>query len=100
MAGLALLVVSLYLIQRGRFSLPYLLPMAFMLVGTLAAMVLKLRDFLVRGETLLLIVGSTTSGNAEDGAKVYTRVIQIMIAVTYVVVAFGTLERFRRKEES
>lgn len=58
LAGLALLVVSLYLIQRRRWSWPYLIPMALMLVSTLTAMVLKLRDFMVRGETLLLVVGA------------------------------------------
>jgi hypothetical protein len=46
--------------------------------------------------TVLLIIGSTTSGNAEAGAKVYTRVVQIMVAVTYVVTAFGIVGRFRR----
>lgn len=50
--------------------------------------------------TALLIIGSTTSGNAEAGAKVYTRVLQIMVAVTYVVVAFGVIERFRRRREA
>jgi hypothetical protein len=49
--------------------------------------------------TVLLIIGSTTSGNAEAGSKVYTRVIQIMIAVTYVVVAFGLIRRFRQRRE-
>ncbi len=49
--------------------------------------------------TVLLVIGSTTSGNAEAGAKVYTRVIQIMIAVVYVVVAFGTVEAFRQPRE-
>jgi len=50
--------------------------------------------------TVLLIIGSTTSGNAEAGAKVYTRVIQILVAVVYVVVAFGTIEAFRKPKES
>jgi len=50
--------------------------------------------------TVLLIIGSTTSGNAEAGAKVYTRVMQIMIAVVYVVVAFGTIDVFRRPKEA
>lgn len=80
LAGLALLVVALYLIQRGRLSLPYLLPMAFMLVGTLTAMTLKLRDFLERGETLLLIVGGCIT----------------VIAIWLVVEAALALRRFRR----
>lgn len=47
--------------------------------------------------TVLLVVGSTTSGNGEAGAKVYTRVLQIVVAVTYVVTAFGTIAHFRRR---
>jgi Protein of unknown function (DUF2955) len=39
--------------------------------------------------TFLLIIGMTTSGEAEADAKVYTRILLIMIAVVYVVVASG-----------
>jgi len=56
--------------------------------------------FAMAFSTVLLVIGSTTSGNAEAGAKVYTRVIQIMIAVVYVVTAFGTIEAFRRPREA
>jgi len=46
--------------------------------------------------TLLLVIGSTTSSSGEANAKVYTRIIQIMAAVIYVVVAFGLLEHFKK----
>lgn len=46
--------------------------------------------------TLLVIIGSTTSSNAEAGAKVYSRIIQIMLAVIYVVISFGLLEHFSK----
>ncbi len=46
--------------------------------------------------TVLLVIGSTTGGDGEAGAKVTTRVIQIMIAVIYVVSAFGLLQRLTR----
>jgi hypothetical protein len=49
--------------------------------------------------TVLLIIGSTTSGEGEAGAKVYTRIIQIMAAVAYVVIAFGLIERIGRRRE-
>jgi hypothetical protein len=50
--------------------------------------------------TLLLIIGSTTAdGSAEAEAKVYTRVLQITIAVVYVVMAFGVADRFVRRRE-
>lgn len=43
--------------------------------------------------TFLLILGSVISSDAEAGSKVWTRVVQISIAVTYVVLAFGILNR-------
>lgn len=50
--------------------------------------------------TLLLVVGSTTAGGSgEVGAKVYSRVVQIVIAVVYVVMAFGVADRFVRRRE-
>jgi hypothetical protein len=50
--------------------------------------------------TLLLVIGSTTvSGSNEAGAKVYTRVAQIIVAVVYVVMAFGVADRFVRRKE-
>ncbi|HKI85583.1 MAG TPA: carbon starvation CstA family protein [Thermoanaerobaculia bacterium] len=60
LAGLALLVVTLYLKQRGRN--PYFtgIPMIFMLVTTLTAMVINLRDFWrqpASGGMMLFIVG-------------------------------------------
>jgi carbon starvation protein len=58
LAGLALLVVSLYLIERRRSSLPYLVPMVFMMVTTLVAMTSKLRAYAVEGNLTLLVVGS------------------------------------------
>jgi carbon starvation protein len=57
LAGLALLVVSLYLIQRRRFALPTLLPMVFMMVTTVIAMATKLRAYADEGNTTLLVVG-------------------------------------------
>ncbi|UCE94276.1 MAG: hypothetical protein JSV73_03070, partial [Flavobacteriaceae bacterium] len=43
--------------------------------------------------TFLLILGSVTSSDAEAGSKVWSRVIQISIAVSYVVIAFNILNR-------
>jgi hypothetical protein len=48
--------------------------------------------------TLLLVIGSTTSSTGDAGAKVYSRIAQIMVAVVYVVVAFGSIERFRLRK--
>jgi carbon starvation protein len=64
LAGLALLTVSLYLLQRKRPSLPYLIPMVFMMVTTVIAMFNKLRGFWAEGNTTLLLVGSAISGIA------------------------------------
>ncbi len=57
LAGLALLTVSLYLLQRRRFALPYLLPMIFMMVTTLIAMTTKLLSFWRDGNNTLLFIG-------------------------------------------
>lgn len=48
--------------------------------------------------TFLLILGSVTSSDAEAGSKVWSRVIQIAIAVIYVVVAFGILDRIKKSK--
>lgn len=46
--------------------------------------------------TFLLILGSVTSSDDEAGSKVWDRVIQITMAVTYVVIAFGLLDKFEK----
>ena len=81
LAGLALLVVSLYLIQRRRPYLPYLIPMFFMMTSTLVAMLFKLRDFYSQGLRLLLVVG----------------IIIVAIGIWLVVEAVLALRRFRRQ---
>ena len=48
--------------------------------------------------TFLLILGSVTSSEDEAGDKVWTRVIQISIAVIYVVIAFRILNYFEGKK--
>jgi len=50
--------------------------------------------------TLLLVIGSETSSFAgEAETKVYTRIIQLTMAMTYVVVAFGLLEHFKQSRQ-
>ena len=61
LAGLALLTVTLYLKQRGKNPLYTGVPMVFMLVSTVIAMVSNLRDFYARwneGGAMLFVVGS------------------------------------------
>ena len=57
LAGLTLLVASLYLHQRGRNPFYTGVPMVFMLVSTLAALADNLIDFWHHGRTLLFVVG-------------------------------------------
>ena len=46
--------------------------------------------------TFLLIICSVTgSGTLDAGTKLWSRILQIMLAVTYVVVAFGIINKFR-----
>ena len=46
--------------------------------------------------TLLLVIGMTTSMAGDARAKVYDRLFQMGLAVLYVVVAFGLIERWRQ----
>jgi carbon starvation protein len=59
LAGLTLLVTTLYLMQRGRNFWVTLIPMLFMLLSTLVAMTAKLRDFWAVGDGPLFGVGLT-----------------------------------------
>jgi carbon starvation protein len=54
LAALSLLVVSLYLRSLGRPTLYTLLPMGFMLLATLTALVIGMRNFALQGNMLLL----------------------------------------------
>jgi len=48
--------------------------------------------------TFLLILGSVTASDAEAGGKVWDRVIQIAMAVIYVVLAFGLLDKIEKRK--
>ena len=45
--------------------------------------------------TFLLILGTVTASDADAGSKVWDRVIQIALAVIYVVVAFGLADKLK-----
>lgn len=49
--------------------------------------------------TFLLILGSVTSSDAEAGSAVWTRLIQISMAVIYVVIAFGILHHIQKNKK-
>ena len=50
--------------------------------------------------TLVLILGSVTTSTGNASAEVYSRVVQVMVAVVYVVVAFGVLDHLFRSKEA
>jgi hypothetical protein len=50
--------------------------------------------------TILLIVASTTTSTDEAGSEVIARVVQMTVAVVYVVVAFGVLERLTQRKKA
>jgi carbon starvation protein len=81
MAGLALLAVTLYLLQRGKPILYTLIPMVFMLASTMAAMVAKLRDF----------------WNARDWVLFGTGALLLVIAIWLAVEASLAVRRYRRE---
>lgn len=49
--------------------------------------------------TFLLILGSVTSSDSDAGSEVWARVIQISIAVLYVVVAFWVINYFKENRK-
>ena len=50
--------------------------------------------------TFLLILGTVTASDADAGSKVWERVIQIALAVIYVVVAFGLADKLKESRKS
>jgi len=62
LAGLALLVVGVYLIRRRRPAWPVLVPMAFMMASTIAAMSVELVGVAREGRFVLLAVGAAIAG--------------------------------------
>lgn len=50
--------------------------------------------------TFLLILGSVTASDDEAGSKVWDRIIQISMAVIYVVATFGLLDRIYKSKSS
>lgn len=49
--------------------------------------------------TFLLILGSVTGSEGEAGDKVWTRVLQMSMAVSYVVIAFTVIRQFSRSKK-
>lgn len=50
--------------------------------------------------TFLLILGSVTSSDSEAGSEVWSRVIQISIAVSYIVLAFSILNKITNSRKN
>jgi DUF2955 family protein len=46
--------------------------------------------------TMILVLGQSTGGTADAGEKVWMRVLQIMIAVIYLVVALRVIQEFKK----
>jgi len=55
-AGLALLTGAVYLKKKGRTAWPLILPAVFMVVNTLGALLVKIHDFFLRDQILLLVL--------------------------------------------
>ena len=80
LAGLALLAITVYLLRRGKPLIYTFVPMVFMLVSTLSAMVINLLEFWSNREWTLLITG----------AIIFT------LAVWLTVEAWIAVQRFRQ----
>ena len=81
MAGLALLAVTLYLLRRGKSIVYTAVPMAFMLISTMVAMMFALRGFWDSRDWLLLITGG----------------VLFVIAVWLSIEALLAVRRYRRE---
>jgi carbon starvation protein len=57
LAGLALLVITVYLYKRGRSIIYTLIPMIFMIIMTISALLLNLQDYLLTSKWHLLVIG-------------------------------------------
>jgi carbon starvation protein len=84
LAGLALLTVTLYLVQRGKPWYYTGIPMIFMLIFTLRAMVANISSFFAKSEWPLFFVGF----------------ILLILAVWLMVEAVNAVWRFRQRKES
>ncbi|MEA1929001.1 MAG: carbon starvation protein A [Candidatus Auribacterota bacterium] len=84
LAALGLLAISVYLFEIRRRTIYFTIPMGFMLVVTLTAMVLKLLDFWEKGSIPLMITG----------------VAILILTIWLLIEAFIIFRRFRsaRKE--
>jgi len=74
-----------------------LMALAGMVVGRLIFSGSPLGRLLAGGiTTVFIVLGPTLTGEEEAASKLYIRVVQIMVAVVYVVMAFGVMERLTR----
>ncbi len=85
LAGLALLVVTLYLVKRGRNPWFTGLPMLLMLVSTVVAMISNLRDF-------------WRQWDEGGGALFVVGLILLVLAIWLVIESLAALARARRSE--
>ena len=81
LAGLALLAVTIYLLRRGKPTVYTGVPMAFMLLSTLTAMVGNLWEFWTTAQWMLLVTGGV----------IFT------LAIWLTVEAWIAVRRFRRR---
>ena len=56
LAGLSLLVLTVYLYRKGRNILYTLIPLIFLIIMTSTAMILSLKDFIKSGNWILSIL--------------------------------------------
>ena len=81
LAGLALLAITVYLLRRGKPLVYTLVPMLFMLVSTMSAMVSNLIEFWIGRQWILLATGAVT----------------FVLAVWLTVESVLAVRRFRRR---
>ncbi len=89
-AALALLVVSCWLIQRGRRALPTLIPALLMLVTTIAAFLYQIKEALGR-------VNADTGARSPNWLLAGIDIVLVLLAIYVFVEAWGILRGGRTR---
>ena len=50
--------------------------------------------------TVLIVIGMTSTSTTEANVKIYVRITQIIVAVVYIVVSLGLLEGLWKRKGS
>ena len=59
LAALTLMILSIYFLRKGKNIIPFILPMLFIMIITIIALIIKTQEFFISNNYLLLLISST-----------------------------------------